>query len=190
MEELLWARLLETEVLLDRLAHVPEAALRGTQRKELVATLQSVRDSVQLSLRCLICTGSGEFCTDTLKLAEDSLEMARAVVLEGSKVNSVISTTMPGDADALPIHNASNSIGGQRIENNSSTPTYRFINGAWTLDESLEQRNEKLAARRLKRDYDQQVKNIHLLEKERNELQVKMATLEEELQQARKGRRR
>lgn len=176
IEQLLWGKLFQIEVLLYRLMQIPEPVITTDESLELQGTLQSLKTYVQEQLRNLIVGAPQEQSLDVLMKEERRLEEARAMIEDTSKrVLLLESTSRPISAPSSTEYEGSTKL--------------KCINGKWTRDETTQQRNAREAVRRLKKDYDQQVKNLWLLEKERNELQTKVASLEDQFKQMPKGRR-
>ncbi|RKP32647.1 hypothetical protein METBISCDRAFT_25585 [Metschnikowia bicuspidata] len=187
--DLLWSLLAEITVLLDRFETAEASADEKTSQERLdySLALASARCDIQTFLRhCFVQEHFGsqmhpdsktisrisEIRTLLAKARASPLQTVRGAAPEPCTPRYTGPAQTPKLQDPLPI-------------------SLTLIKGKWTktyAGHAIEDTPQTTTpVGRLKKAYDQQVKNILVLEKERNALQVRVATLEQEPHKGRKG---
>lgn len=174
-ENFLWFLLSEVEIILYRVTSAlqrPSTSFKSNNAlNEHCVKLRAAKSKLQQGLREILANqdvdtsfGPEDF-DDTRELLQQAISLEELTSTEASRREPEVYDSPPQTEKSL-----------------------RMVGGKWTqmfANHSMDPK-EKLttAVGRLKRDYDQQVRNILLLERERNQLEVKVMSLENQLQRA------
>lgn len=174
-EKFLWFLLSEVEITLYRVTSALQRSSTSAQSShtlnEHCTRLRAAKSNLQQGLRKIFSNRD----SDISFLPED-IDDIRDIIQQAVSLEELASTeafAKEASYDYTELHEAK---------------SLRVVGGKWTqtLANHCVDPKDKLttAVGRLKRDYDMQVKNILLLEKERNALEVRILDLENKLQRA------
>lgn len=174
-ENLLWLLLSEIDVLLYRLNLSLKETNNGQAKDkllQLVASLTAEKSALKNQLHFCICHQHTLPIEQLGSSIDECTSDAKIVIKEATNF--------------LQMENFKSEK--QHLPRKDDALTLRVVNGKWVqtygnhVVESVE--GQTTAVGRLKRDFDRQVKNILLLEKERNDLQCQVLVLQKQLLEA------
>lgn len=170
-EKFLWFLLSEVEVTLFRVTSTFQRSTSPESNdtlNEYCTKLKAAKSNLQQALRAILSEQNSDF-----SFCAEEIDNTRELIQQAVSFEELVSTETPRKEAGA----------------DNSEKSLRMVGGKWTqtfANHSVDPK-EKLttAVGRLKRDYDQQVMNILLLERERNELEVRVIDLENQLQRSR-----